>query len=1445
MATYTYDVTLSANNRYLINRQEIPPLDLQSGNTYIFNVQAPGHPFYIKVDRVLGDGSSYDFQVTGNGADQGQVKIVLPKGPVPKLFYQDSVLLANGASLTNVQHIDRSIKHALGDQLPGFVSAEYPMFQRFMEAYYEWLSQPGNTDFNVQKLLESQDVDTSVDLFLEHLENEFLTQIPKDIEVDKRTLIKNIRSFYSSKGTEKSYEFLFNILFNEQVEFYYPKNDILRASDGKWSTVTSVRLLNDNNYDVFQLTGKTIQQDYIYVDPYTNIPETRIWAEAKVDRIIQFYLGDNLITEAYITNLTGLGDFFYSTSDDEADRQYVYYIDDIGNPIEFRIVPMLTTITVNDSGTGYSAGTLLQVDTAPGDSGVGAIAQISSIFQGSVTGINILNSGVNYQVNDLVQFQSSAEIGGSGAFAFVSDVSTSGMNYIEATGTQDIDYTGRGSAGSPVHFEKLQDILNDTPVTRTMYFSVHGPGVARFDGDLTNISDGDYGGTVKWDYFRVYIEDTIEEAEASTSPVIDLTDQPFIDEEEDIANDKVIRVEFSYSISGATYDEGLGETAEIGAVMDMLFLADGSIREIKLVNSGSGYRRVPTVQVVSETGSGAAVRARGDNIGKIKEVKVLNQNFGALYYEAPTIDLSNYGGGDASVTLGIGSIARHPGSFRNDDGHLSEAKYLQDNKYYQTFSYVLRTGLSIENYRDTIKKLVHPAGMELFGEVFITNNAPVAMFNNFQNDPNDLIVSQRLGGLQIPKYKKTIMLFKQVFADTVTYGGGIKAGQTYQRPTFIDKLVDVEGNEKPTSQKKQFFLAANLGIDPTDLQVYSFPVLSFPLVREVENIIIDNQVEITRHINREIFLQDNVEVGVYTFKKILNQDLLEMQVTVDDITSVGEREMHLLGETPVDVSSTYVRRLNDLTDETIDVQVTGLDAYRFALKQIIVEIPLDFTIDNFTQNYQREISIQGVADIGGVTSSYVRRLNDLTDETIDLQVTGLDTFRTGIRNIISETNVEVSFIQNYQREISIQGVADIKGHDSRRDLTILVGVGEIRDWTYPGQTIQDVQDEWNTIKGWARDLSLHVRIDSQLVGRQLRTEILNIILDSQDMTVDTFRTLEMSIDLETQTLNDVASQYNREINLLTDVSANVESFYNKEINIGEVADLTIDVTREIHRQSQTHTFMLMHPHSVAVTPQFVELKTNEIQILIDSVMGGADWRPVSTITGQPHENLLNTATLMNPTIELNADLTVDVHKEVHRHWTTHNYLLTSPREVEVIARPVEVKTNELTITIGLKEIRDYQDVLIGSLDGNSAIRALDPTTLIVVPRDTFYRNIPVEYVVKELSVPMVYVGVSTEEQRIEIMSIRQLDMKVSTTLQSTRYMRNQSAYNVKMQGRDEQNITNSKQMVPFKIVSIAQQSIGSFDPDNTPIRSIANSQLVTTSLTGYIRDSEDNIIGTL
>jgi hypothetical protein len=44
---------------------------------------------------------------------------------------------------------------------------------------------------------------------------------------------------------------------------------------------------------------------------------------------------------------------------------------------------------------------------------------------------------------------------------------------------------------------------------------------------------------------------------------------------------------------------------------------------------------------------------------------------------------------------------------------------LQDRDYYQSFSYVIRSTISIDNYRKAIKDLVHPSGMKLFGGLML------------------------------------------------------------------------------------------------------------------------------------------------------------------------------------------------------------------------------------------------------------------------------------------------------------------------------------------------------------------------------------------------------------------------------------------------------------------------------------------------------------------------------------------------------------------------------------------------------------------------------------------------------------------------------------------------------------------------------------------------------
>jgi hypothetical protein len=63
------------------------------------------------------------------------------------------------------------------------------------------------------------------------------------------------------------------------------------------------------------------------------------------------------------------------------------------------------------------------------------------------------------------------------------------------------------------------------------------------------------------------------------------------------------------------------------------------------------------------------------------------------------------------------------GRWKNDDGKLSVKKFIQDSRYYQSFSYVIKTGQTIDNWKDVVKKLLHPAGFAFFGEVTIFSEA--------------------------------------------------------------------------------------------------------------------------------------------------------------------------------------------------------------------------------------------------------------------------------------------------------------------------------------------------------------------------------------------------------------------------------------------------------------------------------------------------------------------------------------------------------------------------------------------------------------------------------------------------------------------------------------------------------------------------------------------------
>jgi hypothetical protein len=76
----------------------------------------------------------------------------------------------------------------------------------------------------------------------------------------------------------------------------------------------------------------------------------------------------------------------------------------------------------------------------------------------------------------------------------------------------------------------------------------------------------------------------------------------------------------------------------------------------------------------------------------------------------------------AIIEIDLGALVKYPGYFETNNGFLDDSIYIQDSKYYQAFSYVLKIDERLSTYSSAVKTMLHPAGMALFGEFNITNN---------------------------------------------------------------------------------------------------------------------------------------------------------------------------------------------------------------------------------------------------------------------------------------------------------------------------------------------------------------------------------------------------------------------------------------------------------------------------------------------------------------------------------------------------------------------------------------------------------------------------------------------------------------------------------------------------------------------------------------------------
>ena len=80
----------------------------------------------------------------------------------------------------------------------------------------------------------------------------------------------------------------------------------------------------------------------------------------------------------------------------------------------------------------------------------------------------------------------------------------------------------------------------------------------------------------------------------------------------------------------------------------------------------------------------------------------------------------------ATSTVDVVAVSASEGKYVSEDGHLSETTMkIQDSLYYQDFSYVVKVGRTIDEWRDSFKKTMHAAGVYFTGQVNIESRLNV------------------------------------------------------------------------------------------------------------------------------------------------------------------------------------------------------------------------------------------------------------------------------------------------------------------------------------------------------------------------------------------------------------------------------------------------------------------------------------------------------------------------------------------------------------------------------------------------------------------------------------------------------------------------------------------------------------------------------------------------
>ena len=263
---------------------------------------------------------------------------------------------------------------------PEYIAVDHSTFTDFIKAYYEWLEESGNPTYISRRFGEYIDIDETLDSFIPYFLATYAPFLPDELQsgADLRNVIPSMIDFYQKKGTKDSLKFFFRMLYNVDIELFYPKLTLMKTSDGRYversvikgniSGMTAGRWIN--------LNGRPINQYH----------DNKLIASAAVESV------------QWVLEKTGpmyniqISDVFGAFKEGNP----AIISDSDNNDISVDIVPTIGFLNVSTGGTNYKIGESISITgTGPAADFIGFKGEISAVnSSGTITGVKIIDGGV-------------------------------------------------------------------------------------------------------------------------------------------------------------------------------------------------------------------------------------------------------------------------------------------------------------------------------------------------------------------------------------------------------------------------------------------------------------------------------------------------------------------------------------------------------------------------------------------------------------------------------------------------------------------------------------------------------------------------------------------------------------------------------------------------------------------------------------------------------------------------------------------------------------------------------------------------------------------------------------------------------------------------------------------------------------------------------------------